>query len=673
MTWLVFGQTLNYEFINYDDPDYVYHNATVKQGLTTHGVVAAFTHSYSNNWHPLTMLSHMLDCQIFGLAAGGHHFTNVLLHTLAVLLLFIALQRMTGTLWPSAFVAAIFAIHPLRVESVAWIAERKDVLSAVFFMLTLCAYLRYVRKPSLGRYAIVLSFFAMGLMCKPMLVTLPIVLLLLDYWPLNRFESSPDKSRTSLRRLLVEKTPLFLLSLISCVVTLSVQQQAMRSLEHLSLMWRLQNAIASCYIYIWQMVWPVNLAVIYPYAENGPWPSWEILLGAAFLVIITIGTVALRRRSPYLVTGWLWYLVMLVPVLGLVQVGMQAHADRYTYLPEIGLYIALTWFIADLSTRHRFLNQLSWVGAVVVVAALSWRAWDQASVWRDSELLWRHTLSVMPGNDVADNNLGNVLLHQGRVDEAIVHYEKVLARRSGRRDIELKETYYNLGNALLHKGQLDDAIALYRKALKFTGDYTADAHNNLGNALLRKGMVDEAILHFRKVVEMRGGSEDDRARANYNLANALLQNGEVDQAIVCYQKAIELDPLFSDAYNNLGDALLRKGSADAAVPPLRKALELSAGLKKSDQAKAHYNLGNALLTANHTDEAIEHYRAAIALLPTYSEAHNNLANALLQEGSIDEAIQHFQEVVRLRAEQGGVEPGKGSLQSSQRVLQQRTN
>ena len=581
---------------------------------------------------------------------------------------------MTGTLWPSAFVAAIFAIHPLRVESVAWIAERKDVLSrAVFFMLTLCAYLRYVRKPSFGRYAIVLSFFAMGLMCKPMLVTLPIVLLLLDYWPLNRFESSSDKSRTNLWRLLVEKVPLFLLSLISCIVTLSAQQQAMRSLEHLSLMWRLQNAIASCYIYIWQMVWPVNLAVIYPYVENGPWSSWEILLGAAFLVIITIGAIALRRRCPYLVTGWLWYLVMLVPVLGLVQVGMQAHADRYTYLPEIGLYVALTWFIADLSTRHRFLNQLSWVGAVVVVAALSWRAWDQASVWRDSESLWMHTLSVMPGNDVADNNLGNVLLHQGRADEAVVHYEKVLARRSGCRDIELKETYYNLGNALLHKGQLDDAIAFYRKALEFTADYTADAHNNLGNALLRKGMVDEAVLHFRKVVEMRGGSEGDRARANYNLANALLQNGEVDQAIVCYQKAIELDPLFSDAYNNLGDALLRKGSADAAVPPLRKALELSAGLKKSDQAKAHYNLGNALLTANHTDEAIEHYRAAIALLPTYSETHNNLANALLKEGSIDEAIQHFQEVPRLRAATGWVQPGKGSLQSGQRVLHQRTN
>ena len=406
------------------------------------------------------------------------------------------------------------------------------------------------------------------------------------------------------------------------------------------------------------MVWPANLAVIYPYAENGPWPSWAILLGAAFLLITTIGTVALRRRYPYLMTGWLWYLVMLVPVLGLVQVGMQAHADRYTYLPEIGLYIALTWTIADLSTRHRFLNQLSRVGAVVVVGALSWRAWHQASVWRDSESLWRHTLSVMPGNDVADNNLGNVLLHQGREDEAIVHYEKVLARRSGRRDIELKETYYNLGNALLQKGQLDDAIALYRKALEFTADYTADAHNNLGNALLRKGMVDEAILHFRKVVEMRGGSENDRARANYNLANALLQKGEVDQAIVCYQKAIELDPLFSDAYNNLGDALLRKGSADAAVPYLRKALELSAGLKESEQAKAHYNLGNAVFAANHTEEAIEHYRAAIALLPTYSEAHNNLANALLQAGLIDEAIHHFEEVVQLRAEQGGASLAK---------------
>ena len=655
ITWLVFGQTLGHQFINYDDPDYVYQNSAVKNGLTMHGIVAAFTRSYSNNWHPLTMLSHMLDCQVFGLAAGGHHFTNVLLHTLAVLLLFLLLRQMTGALWPSAFVAAVFAIHPLHVESVAWVAERKDVLSAVFFMLTLGAYLRYVRKPSLGRYGLVLSLFAMGLMCKPMLVTLPFLLLLLDYWPLNRFAQPPsDKSKTTLRRLIVEKIPLFVLSLISSMVTLIAQQRAMRSLEDLSFIWRLQNAIASCCIYIWQMAWPGRLAVIYPYAENGTWSAWAILLGATFLVVITIATIALRRRRPYLMTGWLWYLVMLVPVLGLVQVGIQAHADRYTYLPHIGLYVASTWAIADFSASQRYLSQLARFGAVVVLVALSWCAWVQVSYWRDSESLWRHTLSVTSNNDTADNNLGNVLLHQGRADEAIVHYETVLARRSDHRETELKETYYNLGNALLQKARLDEAIAYYRKSLEFRANYTTDAHNNLGNALLRKGMADEAILHFRKVVELRvDGSKDDRARASYNLGNALLQNGEVDEAILCYQKTIELEPAFSDAHNNLGNALLRKGLADAAVSHLRKVLELSAGREKSDQAKAHYNLGNALLATNHSDEAIEHYRAAAALWPTYSEAHNNLASALLQKGLTDEAIYHFQKVVELRVDRGG--------------------
>jgi tetratricopeptide (TPR) repeat protein len=360
---------------------------------------------------------------------------------------------------------------------------------------------------------------------------------------------------------------------------------------------------------------------------------------------------------------------MLVPVLGIIQVGMQAHADRYTYLPQIGLYVALTWGATDLLTPARIPSQLLRVGAVAVLIALSWRAWDQTSYWRNSESLWRHTLSITFNNDVAQNNLANALLRQGRVDEAIVHYEKVLARPPGHHQTEINEIFFNMGNALLQKGRVDEAIAYYRKSLQVTADYTADAHNNLGQALLQKGLADEAILHFRKVVELRSAeNKNDLARANYNLGNALLQNNQLDEAIVCYRKAIDLDPRLLDAYNNLGNAFLQKGLPDSAVSSLTRAVELSADRKKSDQAKAHYNLGNAFLAAKHTDEAIEQYRTATALWPTYSEAHNNLASALLQRGLTDEAIQHFKTVVELRIGQEGASLSKAHYNLANALL-----
>ncbi len=341
ITWLVFGQTIRYDFVNYDDNEYVYANPAITSGLTLHGITYAFSGRHAKNWHPLTTLSHMLDCQLWGVRAGGHHFTNVVFHTIAVVLLFLVLKQMTGaTIWQSAFVAALFAIHPLRVESVAWISERKDVLSGVFFMLTLGAYARYARYPSFGRYLTVSILFALGLMSKSMLVTVPFVLLLLDYWPLNRF------TKRSSRQLILEKVPLLALSAAAGVATLLVQRSSLAVVERLPVVSRIGNGLVSCVIYVKQMIWPVGLAVFYPHPGD-QLPVWEIGLAIALLAMVSAGAVALRRKSPYLITGWFWYLVMLLPVIGLIQVGSQGHADRYTYLPQIGLYVLLAWGTTD--------------------------------------------------------------------------------------------------------------------------------------------------------------------------------------------------------------------------------------------------------------------------------------------------------------------------------------
>src|SRR6266516_2293679 len=365
ITWLVFGETLRHPSINFDDQEYVFENPKINTGLTSTGVLWAFTHSHAENWHPLTSISHMLDCQLFGLQAGWHHFTNVLLHTIAVILLFLVFREMTGALWRSAFVAAVFAIHPLRVESVAWIAERKDVLSGVFFMLTLGAYVHYVREPSSIRYLIVAGLFGLGLMTKSMLVTLPFVLLVLDYLPLGCFahvspaEPKPVNGfarwwghRSTPTRLILEKIPLIALSVASSIITLFAQKHAVSSIESLPLLWRMNNAFVSYVAYMWQMVCPTRLALVYPHPEYRL-SLWGVALAIAFLTGVTAVVVAFRRKHPYLITGWLWYVGMLVPVIGIVQVGAQARADRYTYLPQIGLYLIAIWSIADLSVPWR--------------------------------------------------------------------------------------------------------------------------------------------------------------------------------------------------------------------------------------------------------------------------------------------------------------------------------
>ena len=479
----------------------------------------------------------MLDCQLHGLNAGWHHFTNVLLHCLAVVLLFVALERMTGALWRSAFVSAVFAVHPLHVESVAWIAERKDVMSAFFFMFTLLAYLHYTRAPSFGRYLIVALVVALGLMSKPMLVTLPFVLLLLDYWPLRRLEAHRSNAARQVLQLLLEKIPLIALSAVSSIVTFLAQRGAIGWTEQLPVSARISNALVAYVIYIRQMFWPARLAVFYPHPENRL-PVLEISLAFIILVGITTAAFVFRKKAPYFVTGWLWYLGMLVPVIGLVQVGWQGHADRYTYLPQIGLYIAITWAVTDLTRSWRIQQMALGAAALIVVGALSWRGWLQTSYWRDSETLFSHALAVTSNNDVALNNLGIIFLE---------------------------------------KGQLDEAISKLQAAIDLRPE-NGPAHDNLAKALLQKGQVTEAMVHYRKFLEI----EPQNVEARNIVGTALIQQGRVREAVDQWQGALAIQPDNGNAASNLAwvfatcpEDSIRDGAR--AVELGEKALRISGG------------------------------------------------------------------------------------------------
>ena len=572
ITWLVFGQTLHHEFVNYDDGEYVLKNSQVTRGLTFEGIVWAFTHVHSSNWHPLSWISHMLDCQFYGLNPGGHHLTNVLLHAATAILLFLVLRQMTGSSWRSAFVAAVFAIHPLRVESVAWVAERKDVLSGLFFMLTIGAYVRYARAPwSPFRYGLVVLLFAAGLMCKPMLVTLPFVLLLLDYWPLNRFAALEGQGREHppLRpRLILEKLPLLGLSLASCAVTLFAQRGSMAPVARISLPLRLGNAIISYTDYLRQMFWPSDLAALYPW-EAARLGVSNIVPSIVLLAGVSVALFVLRRRR-YLVTGWLWYLVMLGPVIGILQVGNQARADRYTYLPQIGLYLLLTWGAADLCAgwRHRRVVLTSLSSIIVVVLIFSARA--QASYWQDSETLWSHALACTTDNIIAEGNLGQACSTKGKKREAMIYFQNSLRIAPNQ----------------------------------------APIHSSLGVFFLEMGRVNESLAHLQTALEI----EPKFADAHYNLGNTYLQMGQAKEALLHYKRAFEIDPNDTQALNNMAwilatwpDALTRDGAK--AV----ESAERADSLTRAESPVASATLAAAYAEAGRFAEAVKTGQRALRL------------------------------------------------------------
>jgi tetratricopeptide (TPR) repeat protein len=538
ITWLVFGQTLGHDFVNFDDDLYVYQNSEVSRGLTLDGFKWLLTHSHAHLWHPLTTLSHMIDCQIYGLRPRGHHFTNVLLHNIGTVLLLLVLSQMTGRVWPSAFAAAIFAIHPMRVESVAWVAERKDVLSGVFFMLTLAAYTRYARAPTVARYLVMSIFVACGLMSKATFVTVPIVLLLLDYWPLQRGENF-----FAWRRLILEKLPLLALAASASGATIFAQTVTMASLEQLPLLPRLKNAAVSLTAYLRQMFWPTDLAIFYPHPHDQLNISL-VLVSIALVVAITLLVILLRRKRPYLFIGWFWYLVLVAPVLGIFQAGLQGRADRFTYLPHIGITIALTWTAADVAQQWHHRRAILASIASCVIAILMVCAWRQTTYWRDSISVWERALAVTSNNQVAHRNLAAALWTRGRTRESriqsraadIVHAETTLKDHPF--DVPTRD---DLGVLLIKAGNAADAIQQWETSLQVDpGD--GNALNNLAWVLatyptdaVRNGK--RAVELAQKAVKLPGG---ESAMVLRTLAAAYAEARDFARATGTAQRAMEL-------------------------------------------------------------------------------------------------------------------------------------
>ena len=695
----VYWPVAHYGFVDYDDGDYVTANQHVQGGVTWKNIVWAFTTGHASNWHPLTWLSHMLDWQLFGSSAGPQHLVNVVFHLVNTLLVFFVLRRITGEHWRSAFVAAIFAVHPLHVESVAWISERKDVLSAFFFLLTLGAYGLYVQsgraaeaepsgqstnrpatsndkqgvinpaasemQPYPGRalspkapprstdvplhrshaktpeaaasgtgkrfYALALVCFALGLMSKPMLVTVPFVLLLLDYWPFNRMGISTGTAEPLgilARRwtgLVIEKLPFFALAFISSGVTYIVQQKGGAVSTVLTLPQRLANADVSYARYLAKTFWPVNLSVLYPHPGN--WAAWQVL-GALLVVLCVCGLAIWHARSrPYLIVGWLWFLGMLVPVIGVVQVGIQSMADRYMYVPLIGLAMAVAWGFAEL-VRGRGVV----VGASAVVVVCSLLAVKQVEFWKDSETLFRHAVEVTPGNYLAYNNLGYYLSNHGRPAEAMQYYLK---------SIEINPLYEdalnNMGYVLAGQKRHAEAIPYYEAALRVKPNHV-EVNNNLGNALSELGRIPEAIEHYNIALKFK----PDHADAHNNLGIALAMQGKLDEAIPHFRDAIRFRPGYASAHSNLGNALAAQQKFQDAIVEYNECLRLN-----PQDPQAHNNLANVLSQQGKLEPAIEHYNQALRLNPENPEAHFNLSMALLRQNKIAEARSHLVEALRL--------------------------
>ena len=552
ITASVYWQVLNHNFVYYDDNVYVTENYHVQSGLTLEGVIWSFTTNHASNWHPLTWLSHMLDCGLYGLKPRGHHLTNLLFHIVNSLLLLVVLRRMTGALWRSAFVAAMFALHPLHVESVAWVAERKDVLSTFFWMTTMWAYVRYVRSPGFRGYLLVLILFALGLAAKPMLVTLPFVLLLMDYWPLQRFqfgsgELQPQKSInpghpiSPLLHLVREKAPFFVLAALSSAVTIVAQQSggALTPVDKLAFGARITNALVSYASYIGKMLWPFHLAVVYPHP--GKVVIWQAAGAAFILVCISILVIRAARRHPYFAVGWLWYLGTLVPVIGVVQVGKQAMADRYTYVPLIGLFMIIAWGAADLTARWRSYRLGLATSAGVLVIALATCTWFQVGYWQNGAVLFEHALHVTSKNYLAHNNLGVALARQGRFDEAVAHLAKALEIRP-----KYAWAHNNLGAVLARQANLNEAIAHFSEALRIDPKL-AEADISLGIALASQGHLHEALSHFLKAL----GKRPDSVEVHNNLGVTLARLDRFHEAAAHFSKVLEIMPDNAEVRHNL--------------------------------------------------------------------------------------------------------------------------
>lgn len=601
MTFGIYWRALWNDFITeFDDCDYVVKNTQVQSGLSWETVRWAFTTYRAANWHPLTWLSLALDAEIGGVDEKGKlnplvfHLSSVLLHSANGVLLFLALSKMTGNVWRSGFVAGLFAVHPIHVESVAWISERKDVLSTFFWLLTMLLYRYYAASPSIWRYVAVLATFALGLMAKPMLVSLPIVLLLLDYWPLGRMKLGSGKGR-EIWRLVLEKLPFFALVVFSSVITFIAQRGggAVGSLQQFSIGVRAGNAVVSYVKYLWKMVWPSNLAAFYPHPTSSlGW--WEI--GGAGLILVMISWLVIRhgKRYGYLAVGWLWYVITLIPVIGLVQVGMQAMADRYTYIPLTGPFMIVVWGIAELvvggSKRRGERSRLLLVGTVggIVLVVLMVLTWQQIGYWYDSRTLFEHAIQAVPNNYLAHGLLGNWLRVHGNKDEAIKH-----CRESIRVNPNYVPAQNALGILLADRGAYDESIQHFERALLVSPN-SLELHKNVAKAYMKSGRPDGAIRHYKELVKLRPHS----AELLSGLANAYWAKRDAENAILYYKKALQKDPTSDGIHNDLGAIYGELGNYEKAVYHLKRSVEIAPGMPQ-----AHANLALALFLRGRYSEA----------------------------------------------------------------------
>jgi len=612
---LVYWQVRGHDFINYDDPEYIIENPHVRAGLTPESIRWAFTAVHASNWHPLTWLSHMLDVDLFGMNPGMHHLVGLFFHGASTLVLFIVFRKMTGDLWPSAFTAALFALHPLHVESVAWAAERKDLLSAFFGFVVLWRYTLYVSEPVFKNYWPVLLYFSLGLLAKPMLVTLPFVLLLLDYWPLGRFDECTRQSTqtsndgASPAGLIIEKMPFFILSAAVSAATFLVQQSsvAVMRIEVLPIKVRLTHAVIAYAAYVRKMVWPTDLGIFYPHPGM---PTWGEVAGAGlFFGVMTLTAVRVRRRHPYFIVGWLWYLGTLVPVIGLVQVGLQGMADRYTYVPMIGIFIILSWGVPTLTMRWAPKKSLLALPAVFVILVLMMISREQLTYWKDSLSLYQHTLRVTRGNYIVHNNLGIALADRNRTEEAAAHFLEALRIKP-----DHERALVNLANILTARGKVDEAVSLYRRALRIDAK-SVEAHTNLAVTLAGQGRTEEAVSHFLEALRINPGYEN----AHYNFGNLLADLGKKTEAVTHYKLSLKINPRLARAHNNLAIELALQGKTGEAIGHYVSALRI-----KPDFEEAHNNLGIALVRIGRIEEGAGHFKEALRLNPDFSEARKNL-------------------------------------------------
>ena len=632
----VYWQAAGFDFVNFDDPFYVKDNSVVGQGLTLDGIKWAFTSLYVSNWHPLTWISHMLDVQFFGMTPGLHHLTNVVIHMLNTILLFILFKNMTGALWRSAAVAALFALHPLHVESVAWISERKDVLSTLFWILTVMGYLWYINHRSIRRYLVVVALYIFGLMSKPMLVTLPFVLLLLDFWPLNRLDMRSDDSDNhnsyivesgiswyKVSFLVTEKIPLIVLAVISSSVTFFAQQTggSVISGQTIHLGTRITNAVISYIAYIEKMLLPLNLAAFYPYPRTFHLP--EIILCILLLLMITGFTLMFARKLPSLVVGWFWYLGTLVPVIGIVQVGAQSMSDRYTYIPLVGIFLMVVWSIADLLIQWRYGRYALGISFASVLALLMWASWTQTGYWKSSETLFRHALDVTDNNDFAHYNLGVALFDKGDNSGAMKQYEESL-----RINQHNASAHTNLGNLLYLKGNADDAIGHYLEALKID-PHKADVYYNLGTVYYHKGNIHKAIQCFEIAVKEKPGY----IQAMEKLETAKIQQANFPDPISSLQRSIMQDPSNPMLYVSLGDAYRQNGEYNEAIAQYQKAVSL-----QPKMIEAMYGLVLSYSSRQDYSKAVVELQNIRHLQPDNPEVYYNIACMYAKQNMTDESV-----------------------------------